>query len=192
MCNLKLKFGFGFKRRLRLNSSGDTKQNSGFTLLEILIVIVILSVTTMMVAPSFFSSLSASLDDEGKRLVQTLRLAQDEATLSSQSLRMVFRAHSYAFQSSNAKAEWVAFSQTPYQKHTLAEGIRIERIRPQLPLSEKTASDDSEDILAYLLIPAEGIRQIADITLLRTSDQQALHIQVRSGPGGIQVIKDSP
>jgi len=174
----------------KLNRSAEIEPDAGFTLLEILMVIVILSVTTMMVAPSFFSALSASLDDEGKRLVQTLRLAQDEATLSGQSLRVVFRTHSYAFQSLNEQAEWVAFNQPPYQRYKLAEGVQIERIQPQLPLSEKTTLDDAEDILAYLLIPAEGLRQIADITLLHTTDKQQLHIQVRPGPGGIQVIRD--
>jgi type II secretion system protein H len=178
------------KTNPRRNSPAQTRAESGFTLLEILMVIVILSVTTMMVAPSFFSALSASLDDEGKRLVQTLRLAQDEATLSGQSLRVVFHTHSYAFQSLNEQAEWVAFNQPPYQRYKLAESIQIERIQPQLPLSEKTTLDDAEDILAYLLIPAEGIHQIADITLLHTTDKQQLHIQVRPGPGGIQVIPD--
>jgi len=167
------------------------KREFGFTLLEILMVIVILSVSTMMVAPSFFSALSASLDDEGHRLVQTIRLAQDEAILSSQTLRIAFRGHSYAFQSNNSEGEWIAFEQPPFQRYQLAEGVHIERIRPQLPLEEKTNADDSDAILAYLILPPEGIRQISDITLLRISDQQRLHIQVRAGPGGIQVQKNA-
>ncbi len=175
------------------NQTARVKPESGFTLLEILMVIVILSLTTMMVAPSFFSALSASLDDEGQRLMQTLRLAQDEAALSSQSLRISFRAHSYAFQSLNTKGEWTAFDQPPYQPYKLAEGIRFQRIRPQLPLSEQpeqSANDDVEPILAHLLLPAEGIRQIAEIILLRKADNQQLQIQVGPGPGGIHLLKD--
>ncbi|MDQ6970890.1 MAG: prepilin-type N-terminal cleavage/methylation domain-containing protein [Mariprofundus sp.] len=174
------------------SNTGSYKPESGFTLLEILMVIVILSVSTMMVAPSFFSALSASLDDEADRLVQTLRLAQDEAALSSQSLRISFRAHSYAFQSSNAEGEWTAFNQPPYQHYKLAEGIRFDRIKPQLPLSEKIDLDQSEAVLAYLLIPAQGIHQIADISLHQDSDNRQIHIQFGPGPGGIKALQDTP
>jgi len=161
---------------------------SGFTLLEIMMVIVILSVTSMMVAPSFFSGSSRSLDDEAHRLVQTLRLAQDEATLSSQTLRITFRAHSYSFQNTNSAGEWQTFGQTPYQAHKLNDGIYIDHINPQPPLVESNASDNREPILGHLVLPPTGIRHIADITLAQ-ADKPSLRIAFRPGPGGIHVLK---
>ena len=162
------------------------KPESGFTLLEILMVIVILSVTSMMVVPSFFSS-STSLQDEAHRLVQTFRLAQDEAILSGQLLRVALRSRSYTFQSIDADNQWVAFNISPYQQYTFHPGTRIEQINPQPALSEKTNIDDDDPILAHLLFPPEGVNHIADITLRQASDDTILRIQFRPGPGGIRL-----
>jgi len=157
-------------------------------------VIVILSVTSMMVVPSFFSS-SASLDDEAHRLVQTLRLAQDEAVLSGQMLRISLRAHGYSFEAVSAKNKWQPFSQSPYQDYKLAEGVRIEDVSPQ-PLLEQAQTDDVEPIIAHLLFPPEGMIDIADITLIQTEDVQTSElttrrIQFRPGPGGIRMLKEN-
>ncbi|MDQ6998534.1 MAG: GspH/FimT family pseudopilin [Mariprofundus sp.] len=166
------------------------KPESGFTLLEIMMVIVILSVTTMMVAPSFFSASSASLDDEGHRLVQTLRLAQDEATLSGQTLRITLRNNSYSFQSISIDAEWTPLQSSPYQSHQLIDGIRIEQIKPQPPLDEKD-DPEKEPALGHLILYPEGLNQISDITLTQASDNRTLHIQFRPGPGGIRIVNDA-
>lgn len=151
-------------------------------------VILILSVTTMMVAPSFFSSSSTSLRDEAHRLVQTLRLAQDEAALSGQLLRLSLRSHSYSFQTISIKDEWVAFNSPPYQDYQLIEDVRIDQINPQPALIEQ--SDKEKDpVLAHLLLMPEGIHLISDITLLHTPDEESLQIQIRPGPGGIRIVE---
>ncbi len=160
---------------------------SGFTLLEIMMVILILSVTTMMVAPSFFSSSSASLEDEGQRLVQTLRLAQDEAVLSGEVLRITLRSHSYSFQAVSLAREWVPFNSPPYQDHQLIDGVRIDQIDPQPPLTEET-DEKKEPVLAHLLLMPDGMNQISDITLLHASGEQPLQIKLRPGPGGIRIV----
>jgi len=171
-------------------TSDQIKYESGFTLLEILMVILILSVTTMMVAPSFFSSSSTSLGDEGHRLVQTLRLAQDEAILSGQTLRITLRKHSYSFQSVSFKGEWVPFNSPPYQNYQLIDDVRIDQINPQPPLIEQT-DEEKEPVLAHLLLMPEGINQISDITLLQASGKQALQNQIRPGPGGIRIVDET-
>ena len=153
-------------------------------------VIVILSVTTMMVAPSFFSASSTSLHDEGKRLVQTLRLAQDEAVLSSKILRISLRKQSYSVQSISPNGEWIPFRSSPYQEYQLSEGIHITQINPQPPLIEQT-DEEKEPVLAHLLFMPEGMNQISDITLLQSSSEEVLHIQFRPGPGGIRIVKEN-
>jgi len=166
----------------------------GFTLLEILMVVLILSVTSMMVAPSFFSASSHSLDDETRRLVQTLRLAQDEAVLSNQTLRITFRAHSYSFQTINTKGEWTSFNASPYQPYKLYDGMRIMRIDPQPQLSENT-DNNKEPIMAHIIIAADGIQHIANITLAQSSNDGTeieQSIAFRPGPGGIRIIDDTP
>jgi len=160
---------------------------SGFTLLEILLVVVILAVTSMMIAPSYFSASSVSIDDEGKRMVQVLRLGQEEAALSGRMFRVLLRRHSYTFQQAGAEGEWQTVQQQPYRPHQLSEGIQIAEVRPQLPLQEKTDEKGEEAVIARLLLPAEGIRQIVDIVLAEEAgDGRRLEIQLRPGPGGIR------
>jgi len=155
-------------------------------------VIVILSMTSMMVVPSFFSTSSASLDDEAHRFVQTLRLAQDEAILSGEVLRISLRSHSYAFQSLNNNGEWVPFNLEPYQDYKLMEGIRLDQIDPHPQLTDESNEPEDDPVFARLFLPPEGINQIADITLLQTSNETeaALVVQFRPGPGGIRIVKD--
>lgn len=153
-------------------------------------VIVILSVTSMMVVPSFFSASSESLHNEARRLVQTLRLAQDEALLSGDTLRITLRSHSYAFQVINIKNEWAPFNQSPYQEYKFSEGVRIDQVDPQPPLTEQTKERENDPTVAHLLIPAEGINQVADITLIQEGDEKPIVIQFRPGPGGVRIFKE--
>jgi len=168
-------------------------RESGFTLLEILLVIVIMAVTSMMVAPAYFSAISVSVDDESRRLAQALRLASEEATLSGKMFRVRFRQHSYQFQSADQSGVWQSLQETPYKEHKLAEGIQIVAVRPSVLLTEQTGKEKQgqEAVLADVLFAPEGIRKIVDIILdTEPSDGHPLTIQLRPGPGGIAVKTD--
>jgi len=177
----------------------DENSESGFTLLEIMLVIVIMAVTSMMVAPSYFSAVSASIEDEGKRLAQVLRLASEEATLSGNSFRVRFRQHSYQFQVAGQNGEWQTQHIPPYQVYHLPDGFQVLSVKPSLALKEDVGGDKGSDrkgsdekgveaVLADLLLPPEGIRQIADIILDTEPDGgHQLTVQLRPGPGGIAV-----
>jgi len=177
----------------RVISRDEEYAESGFTLLEIMLVIVIMAVTSMMVAPSYFSAVSVSVEDEGKRLAQVLRLASEEATLSGDAFRVRFRQHSYQFQSVDQKGVWQSLQESPYQQHKLAKGIQIIEIRPSTPLTEQVEKQDkhAEPVLADIELAPEGIRKIANIILGEDPDGgQPLTILLRPGPGGIAVKKD--
>jgi len=177
----------------RVNSREEKSAESGFTLLEIMLVIVIMAVTAMMVAPSYFSAVSISIDDEGKRLAQALRLASEEATLSGNVFRVRFRQHSYQFQSADQEGAWQSLQETPYQEYKLAEGIFIVEVRPSVPLTEQTDEEKKgrEAVLADVVLAPEGIRKIADIILdTEPVGGQPLTVRLRPGPGGIAVKKD--
>jgi len=172
--------------------SGRT--DAGFTLLEILLVIVIMAVTSMMVAPSYFSAVSVSIDDEGKRLAQVLRLASEEATLSGNTFRVRFRKHSYQFQSADQEGAWQTLQDRPYQPYQLPEGFQVVEIRPAVPLTEDVDRETkgTEPVLADVLLLPEGISQIADIVLAtEPANGRQLIVRLRPGPGGIHVEKAS-
>jgi len=170
------------------------KIDAGFTLLEILLVIVIMAVTSMMVAPSYFSAVSVSIDDEGKRLAQVLRLASEEATLSGDAFRVRFRQHSYQFQSADQEGAWQTLQDRPYQPYQLPEGFQIVEINPTVPLTEDVDGETkgTEPVLANVFLQPEGISQIADIVLaVEPANGRQLIVRLRPGPGGIRVEKAS-
>jgi len=170
--------------------SGRT--DAGFTLLEILLVIVIMAVTSMMVAPSYFSAISVSIDDEGKRLAQVLRLASEETTLSGNTFRVRFRKHSYQFQSADQEGAWQTLQDRPYQPYQLPEGFQVVEIKPSAPLTEDVDGETkgTEPVLADVLLLPEGISQIADIVLaVEPANGRQLIVRLRPGPGGIRVEK---
>ncbi|OIO74697.1 MAG: type II secretion system protein GspH [Zetaproteobacteria bacterium CG1_02_53_45] len=172
---------------------------SGFTLLEMLLVVVILAVSATMIAPSYFSAASASLEDEGGRLVQVLRLASEECVLSGRLLRVLVRAHSYEFQVAGADGKWQAVEDQMYREHQLYEGFKVAEIRPQLALTEEidtqqidTKEKDAEVVISQLLLPPDGIRQIADIVLAEESaNGRQITVQFRPGPGGIRIVTET-
>jgi len=166
------------------------KSEAGFTLLEIMLVMVIMAVTAMMVAPSYFSAVSASIDDEGKRLAQVLRLGSEEAALSGERFRVRFRQHSYQFQSADQEGAWQTLQESPYQQYYLPEGFQIVEVRPSAPLTEKADAEKkrAEAVLADVLLRPEGIGKIANIVLAAEPEGgRRLTVQLRPGPGGIAV-----
>ena len=170
------------------------KTDAGFTLLELLLVIVIMAVTSMMVVPSYFSAVSVSIDDEGKRLAQLLRLASEEATLAGNTFRVRFRQHSYQFQSADREGAWQTLQDQPYQPYQLPEGVQIVEINPAVPLTEDVNGETkgTEPVLADILLLPEGVSQIADIVLAtEPANSRHLIIRLRPGPGGIRVEKAS-
>ncbi len=175
-----------------MSHSARLTGQSGFTLLEILLVIVIMAVTSMMVVPNYFSSRSVSLDDEGQRLAGVLRLATEEATLSGNAFRVLLRQHSYQFQSVDAEGAWQNLQASPYQKRAFAEGIGMAEVRPEAPLKEQLDSKKGQEpVLAALLLRPEGIGRIYDLILAtETVPQHTVTVQLRPGPGGIAVKLD--
>jgi len=164
---------------------------------------VIMAMTAMMVAPSYFSAVSVSLDDEGKRLAQAMRLASEEAVLSGELFRVRFRQHSYQFQSAGRNGAWQTLQQRPYQPYRLAQGFQFVEVKPAIPLTEQTQPDITdakknnankkaqEAVLADVLLRPEGIGQIANIVLSAEPDNgHQLTVTVRPGPGGIRIKQD--
>jgi len=170
---------------------GRQQDEAGFTLLEILLVIVILAVSTALVAPSFFAAASASIDEEARRLSLALKLASDEAALSGRPLRWSATAHSYVFELPDAEGVWHSASEQPYGEYDLPAGIAIADVQPQNTALMEDSGQGKEAVMARLLLLPEGVIQPAEIILVREDGAgQQLGIQLRPGPGGIQIMSD--
>jgi len=160
---------------------------SGFTLLEILLVIVIVSVTTMMVAPSFVSLSSPSIQGEARRLVQLVRMAADESMLSGWPLRLSLKKNSYAFESPDREGGWKPVDDEIYHSYPLPEQFVISEVRPESGLDDKRGREDEEPVIGRILLQPTGIQLPSEIVISEADTQ--LVILIQPGPYGIHVAE---
>ena len=164
----------------------------GFTLIEIVLVIVIMSVTAMMIAPSFFSATGSSLPQETRRLAQASRLALDEAALSGHPIRWSARAHGYSFEAPDGGGVWRQLKEQPYRSYNLPGGIRIMAVRPTdaLPVEGRHADQAGEAVMARLTLLPQGISDPAAIVVAEKGDGDGqMTIQLHPGPGSVSISK---
>ncbi len=164
---------------------------AGFTLLEIMLVLLIMAVVSALVLPNVFSPPSARMADEGRHLRQVLHLAAEEAQLRNIPLRWSAYANRYVFEIPNTKGVWRPMHEKPFAPHTLPEGVYIESVQLQdaLPQAESAATDNHPPLGRVTLFP-DGMLTLADVTLASASGQ--LRIQLRPGPNGIHVVASAP
>ncbi len=82
-------------------------QRNGFTLIEILVVLVIMGVLLASVALKVFPDEPQILRQEADRLGLLLEQARDEAFLSGRSIAWSSRDQTYVFWQLNAERQWV-------------------------------------------------------------------------------------
>jgi general secretion pathway protein H len=79
--------------------------NSGFTLLELLVVLVVIAIGTALVSAKLLPDDQRLLDQEAERLAQILTIAQEEAEVKASNI--TFRANAVGFQFTRPNDEGV-------------------------------------------------------------------------------------
>lgn len=95
-----------------------SKLSKGFTLIEIMVVIVIVAVLISAVALSFPPVGDKLLKENADRFSALISLAQDEAILQSTELAVEITPNGYSFYQ-NVDNSWVAFNDMPFSKRQL-------------------------------------------------------------------------
>ncbi len=171
----------------------------GFTLLEILLVLLIVAIGAALVAPSFVASMRPDAGAEARRLAQALRLALDEAALSGRPLRWLGYRADYRFEALDGEA-WRPLAEAPFAPHRLPEGLVVRAASTELAAdvamdgarSGKAGASNGADggrkrrPLAVLVLPPEGLAMRGWIELGRADGEaSAARIAIGPGPGGI-------
>ncbi|MDQ7004851.1 MAG: GspH/FimT family pseudopilin [Ghiorsea sp.] len=169
------------------------KAQAGFTLLEILLVIVMLAVTAAMVVPSIQIS-GGSVAEESNRLRLIMHFAADEAQLTGAPIRALLKKDEYSFeiwQQEKKNGEWFTLDDTQFKAYALPQSIQILNIEQAVNyMSSFTLSEGDilkEDILGYILFFPDGTLSAMNIQVGNEEEMRVL--EIRPGPSGIRLRK---
>jgi type II secretion system protein H len=189
--------------RRNINHNRVNQTQAGFTLLEILLVIVMIAVTAAMVVPSISSIAGGDIDEESSHLRSVMAFALEESQLSGQPIRWLARKDGWSFEAwvesfgkKDKKASWQALAEPPLEPYTLPEDIVIQRIDQAGDAAYASAFDvtssgnqDESPILGVILLLPDGTTSQSNVYLEDESNQQKI-LQVRPGPAGIRLKKE--
>jgi len=108
------------------SATGNKKGQAGFSLVEVLVVLVILSIVFGMMSVSFFGTEQTQWKDMNRRLVVSLNQAKDETTLSGAPILFQIDEKGWRFLTPNLKDEFYvlgdALSPFVWKTQTKVEG----------------------------------------------------------------------
>ena len=120
----------------------------GFSLIEILVVLAIVSIALTTVSLSLFRPASKTFDIELQRLERIIQLTSERAVLLGREHRMVMASEGYRVEERFA-GSWRPLSATPFQARSWPEGLRLSAIKIDIPISAAGAVAESEVALSF-------------------------------------------
>ena len=122
------------------------KLNKGFTLIEIMVVVVIVAVLISAVALSFPPVGDKLLKENANRFTALISLAQDEAILQSTELAVEITPSGYSFYQNEGNS-WVSFNDVPFSKRQLPAEISTKLYLDGISIDLKDRDKDKPQIV---------------------------------------------
>ncbi|HID49814.1 MAG TPA: type II secretion system protein GspH [Chromatiales bacterium] len=102
------------------------RRHSGFTLLEILVVLVLLGIVLSVAVLSAGGDAGRQLEQEVRRMAELIRLAQEEAVLNGNELAIRFYPDGYAFERLEDK-DWLPLQGSNlFKRRQFDSGVKLE------------------------------------------------------------------
>ncbi len=126
-----------------------SRLQKGFTLIEILVVMILLGIIMTIAMLSIGNSQSEQLEEDMRRLLQIMRLAHEEAIINQQTLAMKFSPHGYALQRYDGKGKiWIPVTEPAFfQAKKLDQGYEIKLLQEGLKVSLE--KEDGGKVMMY-------------------------------------------
>lgn len=166
----------------------------GFTLIEILLVLVLMAVVSAIIAPSFFAASGSTPALEARLMQKMLRMASEESQLDGRPVQIrVFSDHLSLLEHRDKNGWQPLRSDVLEAEYRLPSPVRIASAALDADLSPLTAEQDKpisraeKPPLARFLLMPDGNLTAGHITLDSGSGTDAVSLRLQPGPGGIGV-----
>jgi general secretion pathway protein H len=169
-----------FKKKLRTsNLEPRTSFQKGFTLMELMVVIAILSIAAAIVVPRLPSTESARLRDSARSLASAIRFIGDRAATTKAVYRMHFNISDniISIRRITSGGEETTADDSYLNRPVLAEGIMIEDVL--IPQTGRVG--EGEVIVGF------GPAGLQDFLIVHLKDSGSRHFTVTSFPGSGKV-----
>lgn len=184
-------------KKLRITMRMQREHARGFTLIEILVVVVLIAVASAMILPSYFQASGRSLDEEARRLHQALRLAAEESVLTGHTIRWSAWPEQYAFFQASSTEGWSEMTDEVFHRWSLSIPVRILQLTHPSGAEVQSAGIRDTTIskepapMGSVVFTADGMFEPRMVKM--GVDGQVRLIEVRPWPGGVRLRpKDTP
>ena len=101
--------------------------NKGFTLLELLVVVVLIGLTLSMIITNIGDGgQQQRMEEEARRLTTLAKLARDEAVMLSREMAMSISDNQYAFEFFDVNTGWQSLQDDRiFKQHQLPDGLEL-------------------------------------------------------------------
>ncbi len=155
------------------------RNSPGFTLIEILIVLVVVGITAALISVNFARDSKADLNESAKRLSLILQAANNEAIVSGKSLAFIGNPSGYGFYHRDKERKWIEpLSDAPFASDQLPSSTSITDLK---------IDETRVPIATPLIFSSSGFNPPFNI-VLASSD---IRISVIGDTGGNIYVQDS-
>ena len=183
------------KAKIRIYTSQTYKSLAGlygFTLIEILVVLVIVSVMTGMVIVRFPSLTTAGdYERESERLIVVLGMASEEAIISGRELGFDIEDNAYKFSVFDEnEARWIALQQLPFETHKVDSNIGLDMIIEDKTVQIDTKEDERSGNPEVLIFSSGEVTPF-DLTVFQVSNPALFRTIGSDGLNGFRVTSEA-
>ncbi|MDQ6968861.1 MAG: prepilin-type N-terminal cleavage/methylation domain-containing protein [Mariprofundaceae bacterium] len=169
-------------------------KQQGFTLIEILLVVVIMTVLSAMVAPSFFQATGASVDGEARYMQKMLRLAAEESQLTGKVIRCSVYQDHVKFERVDVEGVWRTIKDKVF--HTMVPRapviVKEARLSGAVEIVHESRLQGEPAPMARFMFWPDGRVSAGRLILSIKGANESREIQLNPGPGGIHLAAHRP
>lgn len=158
--------------------------SSGFTLLELLIVLVVIAISTAMVSARLMPDDQRLLDQDAERLAQVLSVAQEYSSVRAETLLFMPSREGFQFASLNPPASVAGTGQGAGTLRPLRDDLLGPR-RWQLEGTQIRIESDGQALDRLTISPEPGLAR----TLIELRNRQSRTLIARRYSGRFQMVK---